>query len=103
MELGSASRHKILINPNAGELPQLLREPQSEQKRNTCVVGMISLEASMSGEQSPRKAKSSDMQTRDEANLGQKEARLEKEKASELTSMGEKSRESKKNERDKDQ
>jgi len=47
----------------------------------------------MSGKQSSGKAKSSDVQKRDEANLGQKEARLEK-KASELTSMGEKSQKS---------
>jgi hypothetical protein len=45
----------------------------------------------MSGKQSSGKAKSSDVQKRGEANLGQKEARLEKKKASELTSMGEKS------------
>jgi len=47
----------------------------------------------MSGK--PRRAKSSDikssdMQRRDEANLGQEEARLEKKKASELSSMSEK-------------
>jgi hypothetical protein len=51
----------------------------------------------MSGKQSNQKVKSSDIRKRGEANLGQKEARLEKEKASELTSMGEKSRKSEKN------
>ena len=40
------------------------------------------------------------MQKRDEGNLGQKEARLENEKASELTRMGQKARESEKSERD---
>jgi hypothetical protein len=51
----------------------------------------------MSGKQSSQKVKSSDIRKRGEANLGQKEARLEKEKASELTSMGEKSRKFEKN------
>ena len=55
------------------------------------LLGLISSESCMSGKQSSGKAKSSDVQKRDEANLGQKEARLEKKKASELTSMGEKS------------
>ena len=54
------------------------------------LLGLISSESCMSGKQSSGKAKSSDVQKRGEANLGQKEARLEK-KASELTSMGEKS------------
>ena len=48
----------------------------------------------MSGKQSSGKAKTSDVPERGEANLGQKEARLEKKKASELTSMGEKSQRS---------
>ena len=48
----------------------------------------------MSGKQSSGKAKTSDVPERGEANLGQKEARLEKKKASELTSMGEKSQKS---------
>jgi len=55
----------------------------------------------MSGKQSPRKKKSSDMQKRGEGNLGQKEARLEKDKDSELARMGEKTGESEKSERDK--
>jgi hypothetical protein len=42
------------------------------------------------------------MRKREEANLGQKEARLEKEKASELTSMGEKSLKFEKNKMKKD-
>jgi hypothetical protein len=50
----------------------------------------------MSGKQSSRKVKPSDIRKRGEANLGQWEARLEKKKASELTSMGEKSRKSEK-------
>jgi hypothetical protein len=49
------------------------------------------------GQQSSQKVKSSDIRKRGEAYLGQKEARLEKEKASELTSMGEKSRKFEKN------
>jgi hypothetical protein len=43
------------------------------------------LEECISGKQSSRRAKSSGMQKRGEANLGQKEARLEKKKAAELT------------------
>ena len=57
------------------------------------LLGLILLEECISGKQSSRRAKSSGMQKRGEANLGQKEARLEK-KASELTSMGEKSQKS---------
>jgi hypothetical protein len=56
----------------------------------------------MSGKQSWKKAKT-DMQHRGEANLGQKEARLEKDKASELISMGQKSRKIEKKQRSKDQ
>lgn len=56
----------------------------------------------MSGRQS-RRAKSSSMQNQGEANLGQKEARLEKEKAAELTGMGKKARKSEKEQRDKEQ
>ena len=52
----------------------------------------------MSGKQSSRKKKSSDMHKQSEGNLGQKEASLEKEKAFELTHMGEKTD---KSERDK--
>jgi hypothetical protein len=37
------------------------------------------------------------MQNKNEANLGQKEARIQKEKTSELASMGEKSVQSEKN------
>jgi hypothetical protein len=44
----------------------------------------------MSGKQSSQKEKSSDARKRNEGNLGQKEAHLEKEKASELAHMGEK-------------
>jgi hypothetical protein len=55
----------------------------------------------MSKKRSSRQQKFSAMQKRDEGNLGQKEARLEKEKASELTRMGEKTRESEKRERAK--
>ena len=52
----------------------------------------------MSGKQSSRKEKpSADMQKSTKANLGQKEAGIEKEKASELASMGEKSAQSDKN------
>ena len=52
----------------------------------------------MSGKQSSRKEKpSADMQKSNKANLGQKEAGIEKEKASELASMGEKSAQSDKN------
>lgn len=48
----------------------------------------------MSGKQQPsQKQKTSDTKQRSEGNLGQNEARLEKEKASELANMGEKSRE----------
>jgi len=59
----------------------------------------------MSGK--PRRAKSSDikssdMQRRDEANLGQKETHLEKKKASEPSSMSEKSRKSEKKQTDED-
>jgi len=91
--------------PNAGELPQLLREPKSEQNRNLALLVLILLEEYMSGK--PRRAKSSDikssdMQRRDEANLGQKETRLEKKKASELSSMSEKSRKSEKKQTDED-
>jgi hypothetical protein len=48
----------------------------------------------MSGKQSSRKTKSSDVHKQSEGNLGQKEAYLEKEKASELTHMGEKTHKS---------
>jgi hypothetical protein len=44
----------------------------------------------MSRKQSSRKENTSDRQKREKGNLGQKEARLEKEKASELAHMGEK-------------
>jgi hypothetical protein len=54
----------------------------------------------MSNKRSSRPQKSSAMQKRGEGNLGQKEARLENEKASELAHMGEKTRESEKSERD---
>jgi hypothetical protein len=50
----------------------------------------------MSRKQSSRKETSADRQKRNEANLGQKEAHIEKEKASELASMGKKSAQSKK-------
>jgi len=53
----------------------------------------------MSNKRSSRPQKSSAMQKRGEGNLGQKEARLENEKASELTRMGEKTRESEESER----
>jgi hypothetical protein len=53
----------------------------------------------MSGKQSSRKKKSSDTHKQSEGNLGKKEARLEREKASELTHMGEKT--DKSDERDK--
>jgi hypothetical protein len=52
----------------------------------------------MSGKQPSRKQKSSDTKQQSEGNLGQNEARLEKEKAAELANMGEKSRESDKRE-----
>jgi hypothetical protein len=55
----------------------------------------------MSNKRSSRQQKSSVMQKRGEGNLGQKEARLEREKASELARMDEKTRESEKSERDK--
>jgi hypothetical protein len=74
--------------------------PGSEQNQNICVVRKTLLEASMSAKQSTRKVKSSDMRKREEANLGQKEAWLEKEKSSELT--GEKSLKSEKNKMKKD-
>ena len=46
----------------------------------------------MSREPSSRKEKSTaNMQNKNEGNLGQKEARIEKEKTSELANMGEKS------------
>jgi hypothetical protein len=48
------------------------------------------------GHASNGKVKSSDIRKRGEVNLGQKEARLEKEKASELTRISEKSRKSEK-------
>jgi hypothetical protein len=48
------------------------------------------------GHASSEKVKSSDIRKRGEVNLGQKEARLEKEKASELTRISEKSRKSQK-------
>jgi hypothetical protein len=48
----------------------------------------------MSNKRSSRQQKSSVMQKRGEGNLGQKEATLEKEKASELPHMGENTRES---------
>jgi hypothetical protein len=48
------------------------------------------------GHASSEKVKSSDIRKRGEVNLGQKEARLEKEKASELTRISEKSRKSEK-------
>ncbi len=51
----------------------------------------------MSHKQSSRKEKSTaNMQNKIEANLGQKEARIEKEKTSELAHMGEKSVQSEK-------
>jgi len=51
----------------------------------------------MSRKQSPRKEKSAaNMQKKNEANLGQKEARIEKEKTSELAHMGEESVQSEK-------
>ncbi len=51
----------------------------------------------MSRKQSVRKQKSeTDMQNKNEANLGQKEAQIEKEKTSELAHMGEKSAQSEK-------
>jgi hypothetical protein len=56
----------------------------------------------MSGKQSSQKEKSSDMQKRSAGNLGQKEARLGKEKESELSHMGGQTRESKKIERHRD-
>ena len=53
----------------------------------------------MSRKQSPRKEKTAaDMQNKNEGNLGQKEARIEKEKTSELAHMGEKSDQSEKSE-----
>jgi hypothetical protein len=48
----------------------------------------------MSGKQPSRKKKSSNVHKQSEGNLGQKEARLEKENASELTHMGEKTHKS---------
>jgi hypothetical protein len=51
----------------------------------------------MSRKQSSRKEKSATtMQNKNESNLGQKEARIEKEKTSELAHMGEKSAQSEK-------
>jgi hypothetical protein len=51
----------------------------------------------MSRKQSSRKEKSAtNMQNKNESNLGQKEARIEKEKTSELAHMGEKSAQSEK-------
>jgi hypothetical protein len=51
----------------------------------------------MSRKQSSRKEKSAtNMQNKNESNLGQKEARIEKEKTSELARMGEKSAQSEK-------
>jgi hypothetical protein len=50
----------------------------------------------MSRKQSSRKTKSAKRRNKHEANLGQKEARIEKEKTSELAHMGERSAQSKK-------
>src|SRR6516225_7468863 len=55
---------------------------QSEQNQNICSLRKTLLEDCMSGKQSSRKVKSSDIWKRGEVNLGQREARLEKEKAS---------------------
>ena len=55
---------------------------QSEQNQNICSLRKTLLEDCMSGKQSSRKVKSSDIRKRGEVNLGQREARLEKEKAS---------------------
>src|SRR5215467_4128270 len=57
----------------------------------------------MSRKQPPRKEKSAaNMQNKNEADLGQKEARIQKEKTSELASMGEKSVQSEKTIRDRE-
>jgi hypothetical protein len=50
----------------------------------------------MSRKQSSRKTKSANRRNKNEANLGQKEARIEKEKSSEMAHMGERSAQSKK-------
>ena len=55
----------------------------------------------MSRKQSSRKENTSDRQKREKGNLGQKEAHLEKEKASELAHMGEKTHESEKSQKGK--
>jgi hypothetical protein len=57
----------------------------------------------MSGKQSSPKKKSSHVQNRSKGNLGQKEARLEKEKNTELSRTGKKTRESEKSARSKGQ
>jgi hypothetical protein len=57
----------------------------------------------MSGKQSVRKTKSWDIENRGKPNLGQKNARLEKEKASDLARLGEKSRKSQKKQRARNQ
>ena len=58
-------------------------ESQRANRTETfALLGLISSESCMSGKQSSGKAKTSDVQKRGEANLGQKEARLEKKKAS---------------------
>jgi hypothetical protein len=55
----------------------------------------------MTGKQRGQKKKHSDVQKQEEGNLGQQEARLEKEKESELPKMGEMSRESDSDRKDK--
>jgi hypothetical protein len=56
--------------------------------------GGQSLEAVMAGKQFDQKDKQSGASKQQEANLGQKEARQQKEKEAELSQMGERSRES---------
>ena len=55
----------------------------------------------MTGKQQGQKKKHSEVQKQQEGNLGQQEARLEKEKESELSKMGEMSRDSDSDRKDK--
>jgi hypothetical protein len=77
------------------------REQSADSSRRvTSLPNAFSLKRggrAMSRKQSLRKEKSAaHVQNKNEANLGQKEARIEKEKTSELASMGEKSVQSEK-------